>query len=93
MTQLHAATFATPCGPFSVAVNAFGAVVATAFGELPCLRARLSEKCHLLGEIPELTASVQREVEEYFLGNRQEFTVALAALGSAFQPRVWAELA
>ena len=51
--HLHASTFDTPCGPFSVAVTASGQVVATAFGELPALRSRLPEKSHL-GRVSEI---------------------------------------
>ena len=97
--QIHSATFDTPCGPFSVAVTAAGpvladsvCVVATAFGELPALRLRLSEKCHLIGDTLGLTAPVQREVAEYFSGRRRVFSVPIAAQGTAFQKRVWAEL-
>ncbi len=93
MMQLHASSFTTPCGPFSVAVNEAGAVVAAAFGELAALHARLPQKSPFSGDPLGLTHQVQLEVEEYFTGNRQEFTVELAAQGSAFQHRVWAELA
>ena len=90
--QLHVATFSTPCGLFSVAVNAASEVVGAAFGAPPALRARLPAKCHLLGDTRALTAPVEQEVGEYFSGERRIFTVALAAQGSAFQQRVWAEL-
>lgn len=33
-----------------------------------------------------------RELEEYFAGERRDFTVPLAAKGTAFQRLVWAEL-
>lgn len=91
--QLHAVTFDTPCGPFSVAVTAAGQVVATAFGELTVLRSRLPEKCNPIGDTLGLTAPVQREVNEYFSGRRRVFSVAIEAEGTSFQKRVWAELA
>ena len=91
--QLCSATFGTPCGPFSLAVNSSGHVVATAFGELPALRPRLPEKCNLIGDTLGLTAPVRREVAEYFAGRRRRFDVAMAAQATAFQKRVWAELA
>ena len=91
--QFHAATIATPCGPFSVAVNAAGAVVASVFGETPALLTRLPAKCHLIGDTPALTSAIERQVAEYFVGQRREFTVPLAAIGTAFQQRVWSELA
>ncbi len=86
--HLHAATFDTPCGPFSVAVNAASQVIATAFGELPALRPRLPEMCNLIGDTLGLTAAVQREVSEYFYGRRRVFSVAMAAQGTAFQGSV-----
>lgn len=89
---LHAATFATPCGPFSVAVNASGAVVATAFGDLTALRARLKPVCHLISDEPALLAAVQNEVVEYFAGKRSTFSVPLAAQGTEFQQLVWTAL-
>ena len=89
----HAATFATPCGPFSVAVNATGsAVVATAFGDLTALRSRLKPICHLISDKPGLVAAVRTELEEYFAGKRSRFSVPLAAHGTGFQQRVWAAL-
>lgn len=91
--QLHAATFDTPCGPFSVAVTASGQVVATAFGELTVLCSRLPEKCNPIGDTLGLTAPVQREVNEYFSGKRRVFSVAIEAEATSFQKRVWAELA
>ena len=91
--QLHAATFTTPCGPFSVAVNAGGAVVATAFGELTALPARLAVTVQLIPDSLHLSAAVQLQVAEYFTGQRSTFTVPMAAQGTAFQHRVWAGLA
>ena len=90
--QLHSATFTTPCGPFSVAVNDDCAVVATAFGDLTALTARLPKKCHLIGDTGGLTSAVHQEVAEYFAGQRRVFTVLMAAQGSRFQRQVWAGL-
>ena len=36
--------------------------------------------------------SAQRELEEYFAGERREFSVALAPVGTPFQMRVWQAL-
>ncbi len=89
---LHTATFTTPCGPFSVAVNPDGAVVATAFGDPATLRSRLPEKCHLIGDTASLVRPIQNQVDAYFAGERREFAVTLAADGTVFQRRVWAAL-
>jgi methylated-DNA-[protein]-cysteine S-methyltransferase len=90
--NLHTATFPTPCGPFSVAVNATGAVVATAFGDLDSLRSRLKPICHLISDKPALTLPVKKEVQAYFAGKLRDFTVPLAAEGTDFQNRVWSAL-
>jgi methylated-DNA-[protein]-cysteine S-methyltransferase len=89
---LHAATFPTPCGPFSVAVTATGAVVATAFGDLTSLRSRLKPTCHLISDKPALTSLIQKEVNAYFSGKLRDFTVPRAAEGTEFQHRVWSAL-
>lgn len=39
-----------------------------------------------------VTQTATRELEEYFAGKRQEFTVALAAQGTPFQKAVWRAL-
>ncbi|MFA6288363.1 MAG: methylated-DNA--[protein]-cysteine S-methyltransferase [Opitutaceae bacterium] len=93
MTEtLHATTFPTPYGPFSVAVNDTGAVVATAFGNLARLRQRLPKVCHLISDKLSLTAAVEKQAEAYFTGKRRSFDLPLTAHGTEFQQRVWAAL-
>ena len=89
---LHAATFATPCGPFSVAVNATGAIVATAFGDLLRLSERLPKVCHLISDKLFLTAAAENQIAAYFAGKRRTFDLPLAVHGTEFQQRVWAAL-
>ncbi len=83
-------TFSTPVGDFSVASNANGAVIATAFGGLPDLRERFAadELVHDAGR----AALVRQEVSEYFSGKRQNFTLALSPSGTPFQQSVWTAL-
>ncbi|MBL9187122.1 MAG: methylated-DNA--[protein]-cysteine S-methyltransferase [Opitutaceae bacterium] len=83
-------TFTTPLGDFSVALNAAGSVIATAFGGLPELRERFTadEVVH----DPKRAADVRREITEYFVNQRRQFTVPLAASGTPFQHSVWAAL-
>lgn len=83
-------TFATPLGDFSVALNADGAVLATAFGDLAALRERFH--ADELTRDPARAAVVRREIDEYFAGQRSAFSVKLAASGSSFQNQVWAAL-
>ena len=83
-------TFSTPAGDFSVALDANGAVLATAFGGLPELRGRFAadEVVRDVGR----TAEVRRELEEYFASTRQRFTVKISPSGTPFQLKVWSAL-
>ncbi len=83
-------TFSTPTGDFSVALNADGGVIATAFGGL----AELRERFHAdeIVQDANRAAAVRQEIAEYFAGRRQRFTLPLAASGTPFQCDVWAAL-
>ena len=83
-------TFPTPVGDFSVALNATGSVIASAFGGLPELRERFTadEVIH----DPARAADVRREVTEYFAQKRRQFTVPLMPSGTPFQQNVWTAL-
>ena len=83
-------TLSTPAGEFSVAVNANGAVIATAFGGLSELRDRFA--ADEVVRDPARTAAARIELEEYFSGKRERFTVPLASSGTPFQQSVWAAL-
>ena len=83
-------TFPTPVGDFSVALNASGSVIATAFGELPELRERFTPD--EVVRDPARAAEARREITEYFANKRQHFTVKLAASGTPFQQSVWSAL-
>ena len=88
--KLHVTTFATPAGPFSCALDAAGAVVATAFGDVSVLRRRLPA-CELEPG-PTDGVRVRDQVHEYFAGTRRAFDLPLAPVGTDFQQRVWAAL-
>lgn len=93
MISLFHDTFPTPLGAFSVAVDSAGAVVATAFGDVRRLRERLRTPATFrFVEDQRLTAAVRAQVGEYFAGERQEFDLPLAPMGSVFQQRVWTAL-
>lgn len=83
-------TFSTPAGDFSVALDANGAVLATAFGGLPELRERFA--ADEVVRDPGRTADVRRELEEYFASTRQRFTVKISPSGTPFQLSVWTAL-
>jgi methylated-DNA-[protein]-cysteine S-methyltransferase len=84
-------TFSTPLGDFSVALNATGAVIATAFGGLDELRERFEPD--EVARDPARAGEVRREVTEYFAGTRRHFTVKLSPSGTPFQRSVWSALA
>lgn len=83
-------TFSTPLGDFSVALNASGAVAATAFGGLRALRARLGQGRLELDRAR--AEPVRREIDEYFAGRRRKFTIKLAPAGTPFQQAIWQAL-
>lgn len=72
-------TIATPFGPAWAAIGATGALEAFGFGE---------PKRPVAGE----SASVAKQISEYFAGTRTDFELDLNPRGTAFQKRVWAEL-
>jgi len=87
---LYYSTFPTPAGKFSVAVDAAGAIVATAFGGAGSL-ARRAGQCHPAVDVKR-TAAARKQVGAYFDGQRREFGLPLAAPGTVFQKRVWRAL-
>jgi methylated-DNA-[protein]-cysteine S-methyltransferase len=89
-TTFFFSTFDTPPGEFSFAVNEAGAVVATAFGPRGILASRIGQ-CTLI-EDSVRCANARAQVLEYFAGGRREFSLPLAAEGSAYQNRVWTAL-
>ncbi len=61
---------------------------AEAISEIAFVQGRASG----LGPAPDGLIPAVRELEEYFRGERREFTMRLAPAGTVFQKRVWAEL-
>jgi methylated-DNA-[protein]-cysteine S-methyltransferase len=84
------ASFKTPEGTFSVAVDAAGSVVATAFGGKAALQGRLRRGILAAGASG--TEEARRQVGAWFRGKRREFTLRLSPAGTPFQRRVWAAL-
>lgn len=80
--------FPSPPGPFLVAVNDEGAVVATTFGEhLPRRFAALTAR-----HDPTACRTAREQLVSYFEGTFRPFTLPLAPQGSEFQHRVWTAL-
>ncbi len=55
---------------------------------LPSQRLRVSA-----GTLPRAVSSAARQLEQYFAGKRRHFDIDLHLVGTAFQQRVWSELA
>jgi methylated-DNA-[protein]-cysteine S-methyltransferase len=70
--------FETPFGPAWASVNADGALTEFSFREFDA------------GE--EHNETVERQINEFFAGTRQDFDFPLAPKGTSFQKRVWDEL-
>ncbi|HTU01947.1 MAG TPA: hypothetical protein VMG58_09030, partial [Candidatus Sulfotelmatobacter sp.] len=86
----HFTQFRTPMGEFSVAVDSAGSVAATAFGGEGALRGRLHAAA--LVRDTRRTAAARKQLEEWFRGERRDFSVPVAPAGTAFQRRVWGAL-
>ena len=92
---LFHATFPTPLGLFSAAVNESGALVATAFGETPALLSRLPATLRTSARLqpdPRRLAHLRADIDAYFADAAHTFSTPTAAAGSPFQHRVWAAL-
>ena len=83
-------TFATPFGAFSIAVNADGALLATAFGDARALQRRLP--AYRLSHDAAPGRDAREQVLGFFTGQRRTFQLARVEIGTPFQRRVWAEL-
>ena len=77
----------TPLGPLRVVGTARGLTeVGFTEGDRPVQKGPAQQ------EVPELLVETNRQLQEYFEGQRQHFTLPLAPRGTAFQQRVWQEL-
>jgi methylated-DNA-[protein]-cysteine S-methyltransferase len=82
--------FKTALGTFSVAVDAKGALAATAFGDRGALARRLGSPSLVEGSAR--TAEARRQIQAWLKGTRRDFTLRLSPNGSPFQKRVWSAL-
>ena len=88
--MLHYTTFKTPAGPFSVAVDSSGAVVATAFGDERSLGRRSRNANAVRNEAR--TAQARGQITAYFRSASAAFSLKLSPKGTDFQKRVWAAM-
>lgn len=91
METLYYSKFNSPFGPLVVGVSHRGLVLLEFDrGNFPPLeKGRPTVSWH---EDPEQTREYVRELEEYFAGERREFTIPLDLRGTTFQKRCWKAL-
>lgn len=89
--KTYHSTFPTRFGPFTVAVDDSGALVATAFGDLAALEGQAGTLASSIEK--NRTAAAQSQIAEYLAGKRITFDLPLAPRGTDFQKRVWNALA
>jgi methylated-DNA-[protein]-cysteine S-methyltransferase len=92
-------TFPTLFGPFTVALDSQGAVVATAFGQIETLHERIPSRARNAASEParltndkSATRPVRDQVLAYCAGELTNFSLPLAPHGTLFQTRVWSAL-
>lgn len=94
MEKAYFCTLETPIGTMRVASTEQGVCRIDLPGEhddfFPWLHRIFGEEN--LVENRDANRAVTRELDEYFAGNRKEFTVPMDIRGTAFQTDVWAEL-
>ncbi len=87
---------ATPLGPMLAVADDRGLVLCE-FHDRPMLPTQMKRISYICGERPiegahPILAQTQRELNEYFLGQREVFTIPLLLEGRPFQSSVWHEL-
>ena len=85
----------TPAGPVAFAVDEEGALVWLSFTEGDhelTAEEDLEHEGYLLAVDPARTARVREQLIEYTTGERREFDLPLAMVGSAWQKAVWRAL-
>jgi AraC family transcriptional regulator, regulatory protein of adaptative response / methylated-DNA-[protein]-cysteine methyltransferase len=96
MTASYSRELTTPLGPmFAVAGDA--GLVLCEFADRPMLPTQLVRIAKICGGPPQPGAhavldQTQRELDEYFAGTRERFTMPLVLDGTPFQQGVWNEL-
>jgi methylated-DNA-[protein]-cysteine S-methyltransferase len=84
MRMRYASTFASPIGALTAVVDEDAALTELRFAGQPPPDGVAWDDARC--------AHLRRELDEYFAGERREFTVALRPRGTEWQQRVWAAL-
>jgi AraC family transcriptional regulator of adaptative response/methylated-DNA-[protein]-cysteine methyltransferase len=94
--MLTSAVIDTLIGPMIAIVNDRGLVLCE-FGDRRAMPGQLARVHQLFGETPcpgdhRHLEQTRRELDEYFSGERERFTIPLVVRGTSFQEQVWHEL-
>ena len=89
MEQLSYFRMNSPVGPLLLGMSGRGLAVLSFGHDLP---AKLAGMPIEWLESPAATAQARRELEEYFAGQRHQFSVSLDLRGTEFQRQCWDEL-
>jgi AraC family transcriptional regulator of adaptative response/methylated-DNA-[protein]-cysteine methyltransferase len=92
-TIVHLTRFLTPLGPM-VAGSVDDAICLLEFSDRRMLERQLARissllKCTIVPGTTTVLAQLEEELDQYFRGLRQQFTVPLVTPGSEFQQSVW----
>ena len=95
-TTCYSQRLQTPLGPMLAVANRRGLLLLE-FADRPMLPAQLARVRRISGGLPvegehDVIEHTRRELGEYFLGQRDSFTVPLVVDGSPFQTAVWYQL-
>lgn len=90
MTALFS-TFDTKLGPFTVAVDPAGVLVATAFGSLDEARRQRRDIAEFRPN-DRATKDARQQIADYLSGARGDFHLPTSTGGTTFQRRVWQAL-
>ncbi|MGE0406319.1 MAG: methylated-DNA--[protein]-cysteine S-methyltransferase [Candidatus Korobacteraceae bacterium] len=86
METLYYCSWQSPVGPLTVVASEYG-LMAVEFGSKPGSRRPAEGICW--EESEERTRQYRTELEDYFLGEKKEFTFPLDLRGTEFQKRCW----
>jgi AraC family transcriptional regulator of adaptative response/methylated-DNA-[protein]-cysteine methyltransferase len=96
MTAFCSRELTTPLGPM-VGVAGDTGLILCEFSDRPMLPTQMERIAKICGGLPAagehpILDQTQRELDEYFAGTREEFTIPLVIDGTPFQMSVWREL-
>lgn len=92
MSIFYTASFASPLGEMSLAIDAEGALAALVFADRDTLASQLGPDALLVADDARC-AAVLAELRAYFAGELREFRTPVApVIGSPYQRRVWTAL-